>query len=659
MNRGVSSRLPRALTVAGIILYLLISVDHLSVFPPVGEDEPWIAAAPYKLATDGVYGSDLFTGYYGNERHNYQHMPVYPLLQAGLFKAFGAGVLQMRLLPVAFGLALLIVVFVVGRQIGDERVGALAVLLMLALRISDGGEGTGILLLDRARISRYDIAVPVFGLLAFWAFARAEGHRAYWCVATGVLTGLASLSHLFGVFWLPVFFGLLALDRRGGGHAARGAALITIGFVAACLPWAVYVASGWADYLGQMRPLATRFDVFNPRFYIDNLIRGDGPISLDWLAETVRELPLLRPGSWILVLGLPLAVGIVLWGTRRNGRHLARWLALAALTELVLFAALLRVKTVNYMIGLWPLGALLLAWAALWVWDRAGRTLRIALIALLGALLVEGGARIVHQRESARRAIPYDWYESEIARCIPAQSLVLGLQHYWLGLRQYPYRTWLLPANLANPRFNERAVPLDEALDRIDPDIILIDRHMTALFDEAVKPDHPNHHLYVGFTRFMTRRRAEIACVVQNRTYGTMTVYRYPRTRCARCAGCDWCDRFGAVRGCTCARVRCYGCGARVRAQGAGARVQRAGCIFSWEEHHAIQGVRHPCRTDKADIKSEAQQRPILRGTASSEARSSPRCCDGRPVRAGDGPLYQRHDSARWREAGRRRREVL
>ena len=48
-----------------LIIYALVSVSHLSVFPPMGQDEPWIAAAPYKLVTQGIYGSDLFAGYYG------------------------------------------------------------------------------------------------------------------------------------------------------------------------------------------------------------------------------------------------------------------------------------------------------------------------------------------------------------------------------------------------------------------------------------------------------------------------------------------------------------------------------------------------------------------------------------------------------------------
>jgi hypothetical protein len=147
-----------AVVLLSVLAYLAVTMPRLGVSPPVGEDEPWIAAAPYKLATQGVLGSDLFAGYYGMEPHHYAHMPIYPPAQAGIFKAFGVGVVQMRALPVACGLLLLAVVFLVGRQAGGDRVGALAVALMVTLRVSAGGAATGILLLDRARINRYDIA---------------------------------------------------------------------------------------------------------------------------------------------------------------------------------------------------------------------------------------------------------------------------------------------------------------------------------------------------------------------------------------------------------------------------------------------------------------------------------------------------------------------
>ena len=243
--RRCVARAPRLLALGCLIAYLALSLNHLDIFPIVGEDEPWIAAAPIRLAAEGVYGSELFTGYYGVERHNYQHQPVYPLIQAGVFKVFGVSVRTMRLLPVAFGLALLVAVFLLGRQAGDERVGALAVLLMVCMSVAATYRVTGVLLLDRARINRYDIAVPVFGLFALWAFNRASRGQARTWYAPGLLTGLASLSHLYGIFWLPVF--LLSLLRRTGWHAIRERPVwqLLAGFVAPWVPWIAYVASAY------------------------------------------------------------------------------------------------------------------------------------------------------------------------------------------------------------------------------------------------------------------------------------------------------------------------------------------------------------------------------------------------------------------------------
>jgi hypothetical protein len=109
--------------------------------------------------------------------------------------------------------------------------------------------------------------------------------------------------------------------------------------------------------------------------------------------------------------------------------------------------------------------------------------------------------------------------------CIPDGSLVLGFQHYWLGLRRFPDRTWLLPFNMANPDYEAEPVSLDVALDLIDPDIILIDRHARALFAETSDPAHRYHYLSVGFDAFRARRPLRGRCVVGDRSYGTMEVY--------------------------------------------------------------------------------------------------------------------------------------
>jgi len=531
----MNSRTAQTVALLGLLAYVLVTLNRLAVFPPVGEDEPWIAAAPYKLATQGVFGSDLFTGYYGMERHQYEQMPVFPLMQAVIFKLFGVGALQMRMLPAACGFLLLLAVFAVGRQAGGDRVGALALLLMLVVRVAADGDSTGILLLDRARINRYDIAVPMFGLAALWAFNHAERHRSQkWYLVTGLLTGLSSLSHLYGLFWLPIFLGLLIARHRTDLLRQHTVWSLLSGFACTWAPWAVYIATGWSDYVGQMRPVADRFDLFNPKFYVNNILHGPGPISLGWSLQTARMLSFARVGAWTMLLGVPAAFVTMMREARHHESGAVSALASATLAQAVMFVALLSVKTVHYMIALWPLGALLLAWFGIWLWDQRRPALRWALVALLAFITAEAVTRVVHAQSIARQTTPYEWYEAQVARCLPPGSRVLGLQHYWLGLRQYVYRTWLLPIGFALPRYSHEAISFDRALDQVDPTVILVDRYIDDLMEETKPPEHPNHLLYVGFEAFKARRHAKLTCVIKDHTYGPMQVYWLPAEPHAR-----------------------------------------------------------------------------------------------------------------------------
>jgi 4-amino-4-deoxy-L-arabinose transferase-like glycosyltransferase len=515
----------RAILSLVLAAYLIGSLAGLDVYPTVGQDEPWIASVPYKLATEGVFGTDLFAGLAGMERHHYQHAPMYPLLEAAVFKVAGVGVSQMRMLSVIFGLLLLLAAFYVGRLIGDDRIGLVAVLLLVLLRLGGGDGVTGILLLDRARVNRYDIAVPVFGLLAFAAYLRAaSGRRRRDWAWVGFLSALSGLSHLFGMFWAVVLGGLSL--RRAGWHAFHTSDIwiAGLGFAVAVAPWILYILTGWTDYVGQMRTVADRFDVLSPAFYLSNAMFGDGPISFRWLLETIRALPFDRIGAWTALIGVPAAAATMLQ-TEPQPESAARTFAWAAIGQLLLFVVLLRVKTVSYMIALWPLGALCLAWLGVRLWDRRRGWLRVALVVMAGAIAIEGGTRILHARGVASRTTSYEWFTTDVARCIPDGSLVLGLQHYWLGLRQFPFRSWLLPLYLTNPRMTDTPVPFDVAIERIDPDVILIDRYMAELFAQTSRPDDPLNRLGDEFKAFSERHVLTPACVVRDRSYGEMRVY--------------------------------------------------------------------------------------------------------------------------------------
>ena len=137
----------------------------------------------------------------------------------------------------------------------------------------------------------------------------------------------------------------------------------------------------------------------------------------------------------------------------------------------------------------------------------------------------QSGLGIGRRQALAARVTPYEDYTARVAQSIPEGARVLGLQHYWLGLRQYPYRTWLLPLFIADPQLYEEELTLDQALERVDPDVVLIDRHMGQYFSVRAAEAHTEYARYLQFWRFMERHGAALVGVVEDGDYGRMEVY--------------------------------------------------------------------------------------------------------------------------------------
>jgi 4-amino-4-deoxy-L-arabinose transferase-like glycosyltransferase len=493
---------------AALVVYLSLCLVRLEVVPAVGDDEGWIASSSFKLATEGVYGSDLLTGYFGSEHHTFHHLPLYPLLQAALFRCVGTSVASMRALSVFCGGVVLVLVCVLGRQLGGDRVAGLAVLLLLGLRLVT--TGSGVPLLDSARVARYDVAVPALGLLALLVFLR-RGTSGRGAALAGVLVGLSSLCHVYGAFLLPVL-AVFVLARSGGRYLRLG--LLVLGFVLPWLPCIAFAAGHWTDCLGQLRRWDGGFDLLSPSAYAENLIHE---------IDRYRPLDLMhwaRPGIWVALCALPVAV-LALLRRSSNDAALVAW---ALIGEALLFALLLRVKTFSYVIALWPLAVLALAWLGVQLWD-ARRVLwtRGLLLALLAAILAEGGAGI--RASLAAPATSYAAFEARLDAVIPRQARVLALPRFWLGLRDRPCRSWTLPFYLSESRYSAAPVGFDRALEEIAPGAIVIDRDMRRFFSEASLVSHPRHASFVAFESFLLRQHAGRAASVSDATYGEVEIY--------------------------------------------------------------------------------------------------------------------------------------
>lgn len=519
-----------------LALFVGAALPWLASFPLVGQDEPWIAAPAAKLATEGVYGDDLFAGYYAMEQRTYNFPPLFPLSEALAFRLLGVGVWQARLVAVLYGAAAIVLTYLLGQQLAGQAVGALAAWLLVGLRLAAEPQASGVPLLDLARIARYDIAVPPLVLAALLCFGwaeRAEPRRPGRYLLCGALAGLAALGHVYGASVL-VLIGL-ALLWRAGWRLFREPApwLIAVGCGLALLPWALYLARDPASYAGQMLPEQTRFQLWDARFYLASLLAEPARYRRLWHHGAGWALwP--RLGIWLAAAGLPLASALLL-RRARGGDRAARLPVLALPVLALLLALLVNLKFYNYLVLLLPFVALQLAWLGVWLWRAAGArpawggAARLVLAGTLALALAEGVGGVAQSLRSAAAASDYEVYSARVAAALRPGARVLALHPLWFGLypRGYSYRSVVLVTYLAQASFYPAgAQPASQVLARIAPEYVLVDRALAA----ELRLDRPaaalEDALWRSFREYLDRRCATPPLRIDDRDYGELVILR-------------------------------------------------------------------------------------------------------------------------------------
>ncbi|TME32622.1 MAG: hypothetical protein E6I75_16670 [Chloroflexi bacterium] len=463
-------------------------------------------------------GASVFAGFHNMDQRYYGFMPLHPFVLAAVFRVLGPGLAQARLETVALTALTLALTFGLGWRLFGAWVGALAVALLVLVRWTGLTyvQLTGIPAVDFARIARYDPLVPAIGLGALHVYLSARARRGpSLYLLAGVLAGVAGLAHVYGLFWVPALVLLAAWDGR-----LRQTPWLILGSLLPWLPYAAYVLVDLPDWRGQTAIYASRFELLNPAWYLDNVLQeyhrygpGLGPPGLGWAA---------RPGVWFLLIALPATlIALARQALFKSGAAAAaRAVVVPALLFPILFALFIKLKLVNYTLIELPLFSIAIAWGLTRprLWSRIPARSLLATICC-AAVLFEGAASLARLEQAAAVSTPYPTFVSEIRAYLPPGARVLGLHSYWLGLEDFDYRSFLVPLNLA-----DEGLPLDQALSRVAPDIVLLDARMRAYFDAPeVQADHDR------FYGWLTQHTAQVIGRIDDPTYGLMEVYRLGR----------------------------------------------------------------------------------------------------------------------------------
>jgi hypothetical protein len=304
-----------------------------------------------------------------------------------------------------------------------------------------------------------------------------------------------------------------------------------------------------------MLPEQTRFQLWEPAFYLDSLLRERSRYSRLLRIDGATVLwP--RLGIWLALLGLPMSIAVLLIrvfnfrflildfrlggsaikNLKSKVKNADQLLLLTLPLFAVLLALLVNLKFYNYITLLLPFIALNLALLVVCIWHaaaalprRGGVAARAALGGLLLLALLEGLAGVRRSLISAAAISPYAAYAERVAGAIPARARVLALHQFWFGLypRGYVYRSVALAYYYSDPRYYPPApLSIEQALDRIAPEYMLVDRSMAAELRMDLPIEALDDERDQRFRRYLARHCAHPVARIADPDYGDLTIYQ-------------------------------------------------------------------------------------------------------------------------------------
>jgi len=313
------------------------------------------------------------------------HPPLYPVLLHYWMAIFGSSEFAARFPSLVFGVALIPLIYLVGRRLETVGVGRKSPSLSLVGMVAALIAATSTFYIGYSQEARNYMAVTFLGLLSSYLLLRAlAGSRWRGWVAYGLATACALYTQYTAFLLLAFHLMFVALTWRSYRGAWRRWVLILAAVMVAYLPWITYsldqlerISDYWPGTLQVEAALRTSFLLF---------VAGGG-------LERRSLVPMLL-GLGLLVMGmLTLLVGASRRGQLQQILFLLLYLLMPS--ALLLMIVYYRPKfDPRYLLIVTPAFYLMLAWGIAWLFQtassRATPLLARVLLPCLGAAALAG-----------------------------------------------------------------------------------------------------------------------------------------------------------------------------------------------------------------------------------------------------------------------------
>lgn len=218
---------------------------RLGVYPRPWFDEGYRTNAARTLVFTGVFGTSTSNGLLPYDT-GISTGPADILPLALSYRLLGPGIVQARVVSVAYSVLAVVALYAVARRLYGGAAGLFSILFLL---VFPAIQGVSLLLIGRQVMGE----TPALALVSagMWLWVGSWLHRNIWmAVASGLCFGLGLLSKTQVIFGLlPALMAIALLRSRGGK-----------GWLGSNLPWIILllVVAGWAVWSGLDSPADIR-----------------------------------------------------------------------------------------------------------------------------------------------------------------------------------------------------------------------------------------------------------------------------------------------------------------------------------------------------------------------------------------------------------------
>ena len=404
-----------------VILYQGFTLGRVPAFPT--DDDGAYAAAGYQIWQTGKPGVSGYKHVAGMGRDIYVLGHIGAAVQGVFMHFVGVNVVTALLPSFVVGIGVLVLVFLLGRNLWNAQTGLLAALLL----------GLAGVFFSAAHSARPDLLLTFFLLLAMWLVAPASPERITWrLLLAGIVMSLGGDVHPNGFLLapLPWLFWLL-LHKPTWRQFWRGTLLYAVGGLLGVVWWlARHYWPQPEDFRRQtaLHGLATHgVKIFEHGLL--GALQAELQRYLNWFWHARGHRHLLE-GLFVLASG-----ALLLWkGSRAERAVVGVWLGL-----FLIAAALMSNSFGWYLIFAWPLFALWLARAASLVQPRwlAQSALALLVLAYVGNLAL--------WQWKAQHEVSLQARLAELRQQVPADAPVFASAGLWFAFwdRDFTHEPYL------------------------------------------------------------------------------------------------------------------------------------------------------------------------------------------------------------------------